>query len=162
MKRLTCEICGSTDLIKQDGVFVCHECGTKYSVEEAKKLMVEGIAEVTEPVDVQKMDRMDGSDDLNNLHHNDRSIREFANDVNAMKYGETISEIDPNSEEALKGEQYADIADIDIGENYTDLEQKTQENMLKEGGNEGSNLGVALVVVGIVFVVCLLIKWGLG
>ena len=54
------------------------------------------------------------------------------------------------------------IADIDIGENYTDLEQKTQENMLKEGGNEGSNLGVALVVVGIVFVVCLLIKWGLG
>ena len=41
MKRLTCEMCGSTDLMKQDGVFVCQSCGTKYSVEEAKKMMVE-------------------------------------------------------------------------------------------------------------------------
>lgn len=42
MKQLTCEMCGSTDLTKQDGVFVCQTCGTKYSVEEAKKMMVEG------------------------------------------------------------------------------------------------------------------------
>ena len=35
-------MCGSTDLMKQDGVFVCQSCGTKYSVEEAKKMMVEG------------------------------------------------------------------------------------------------------------------------
>ena len=41
MKQLTCEMCGSTDLMKQDGVFVCQSCGTKYSVEEAKKMMVE-------------------------------------------------------------------------------------------------------------------------
>lgn len=41
MKQLTCEMCGSTDLIKQDGVFVCQTCGTKYTVEEAKKMMVE-------------------------------------------------------------------------------------------------------------------------
>lgn len=37
MKQLTCEMCGATDLIKQDGVFVCQSCGCKYSVEEAKK-----------------------------------------------------------------------------------------------------------------------------
>lgn len=41
MKQLTCEMCGSTDLIKQDGVFVCQTCGCKYSVEEAKKMMIE-------------------------------------------------------------------------------------------------------------------------
>lgn len=41
MKQLTCEMCGSNDLIKQDGVFVCQSCGCKYSVEEAKKMMVE-------------------------------------------------------------------------------------------------------------------------
>ena len=41
MKQLTCEMCGSTELMKQDGVFVCQTCGTKYSVEEAKKMMVE-------------------------------------------------------------------------------------------------------------------------
>lgn len=37
MKQLTCEMCGGTDLIKQDGVFVCQNCGMKYSAEEAKK-----------------------------------------------------------------------------------------------------------------------------
>ena len=41
MKQLTCEMCGSTDLVKQDGVFVCQTCGCKYSVEEAKKMIQE-------------------------------------------------------------------------------------------------------------------------
>ena len=52
MKKLTCEMCGSTDLVKQDGVFVCQSCGCKYSVEEAKKMMVEGTVEVTGTVKV--------------------------------------------------------------------------------------------------------------
>lgn len=42
MKRLTCEMCGSIDLVKQDGMFVCQSCGTKYSLEEARKMMIEG------------------------------------------------------------------------------------------------------------------------
>ena len=46
MKQLTCEMCGSTELIKQEGFFVCQTCGTKYSIEEAKKLMVEGTVKV--------------------------------------------------------------------------------------------------------------------
>lgn len=46
MKQLACEMCGGTDLIKQDGVFVCQNCGMKYSVEEAKKLMIEGTVNV--------------------------------------------------------------------------------------------------------------------
>lgn len=54
MKRLTCEMCGGTDLIKQDGVFVCQSCGCKYSVEEAKKMMVEGTVEVTGTVKLDK------------------------------------------------------------------------------------------------------------
>lgn len=41
MKQFRCEMCGSTELIKQDGLFVCQACGCKYTVEEAKKLMVE-------------------------------------------------------------------------------------------------------------------------
>lgn len=47
MKQLTCEMCGGTDLIKQDGVFVCQSCGCKYSVEEAKKMMIEGNVDVS-------------------------------------------------------------------------------------------------------------------
>ena len=41
MKSIVCEMCGSNDLVKQEGLFVCQNCGTKYSVEEAKKMMVE-------------------------------------------------------------------------------------------------------------------------
>ena len=54
MKQLTCEMCGSTDLLKEDGVFICQSCGCKYSVEEAKKMMVEGTVEVTGTVQVDK------------------------------------------------------------------------------------------------------------
>ena len=52
MKRLTCEMCGSTDLIKDEGVFVCQSCGMKYSVEEAKKMMIEGTVDVQGTVKV--------------------------------------------------------------------------------------------------------------
>ena len=55
MKQLKCEMCGSADLIKQDGVFVCQSCGCKYSVEEAKKMMVEvsGSVSIETPVEVK-------------------------------------------------------------------------------------------------------------
>ena len=54
MKQLTCEMCGSTDLIKNEGVFVCQSCGCKYSLEEAKRMMTEGIVEVQGAVAVNK------------------------------------------------------------------------------------------------------------
>lgn len=52
MKQLVCEMCGSKDLVKQDGIFVCQACGTKYSVEEAKKMMIEGTVDVQGTVKV--------------------------------------------------------------------------------------------------------------
>ena len=64
MKQLTCEMCGSIDLIKQDGVFVCQSCGCKYSVEDAKKMMIEGAVEVTGTV------KVDGIHDLETLIEN--------------------------------------------------------------------------------------------
>ena len=47
MNRLTCEMCGSNEMVKQDGYFVCQFCGCKYTVEEAKKMMIEGTVDVT-------------------------------------------------------------------------------------------------------------------
>lgn len=41
MKALVCEMCSSQDLVKQDGLYVCQSCGTKYTAEDAKKLLVE-------------------------------------------------------------------------------------------------------------------------
>lgn len=62
MKALTCEMCGSTDLVKHDGVFVCQACGTKYSVEEAKKMMVEGTVSVSGTV------KIDNTEELSNKY----------------------------------------------------------------------------------------------
>ena len=47
MKALVCEMCGSHDLVKQDGMYVCQNCGTGYTVEEARKLMIEGTVDVS-------------------------------------------------------------------------------------------------------------------
>lgn len=46
MKKIVCELCEGTEFTKEGGFFVCHGCGTKYSLEEAKSMMreVEGEA----------------------------------------------------------------------------------------------------------------------
>lgn len=36
---IQCEICGSTNLLKENGVFVCQSCGLRYSVEEIRRMM---------------------------------------------------------------------------------------------------------------------------
>lgn len=54
MKKLQCEMCGSTDMIKQDGVYVCQSCGIKYTLEEARKLLIDGVVEVTGSVGIDK------------------------------------------------------------------------------------------------------------
>lgn len=94
MKALTCEMCGSTNLLKQDGVFVCQSCGTKYSVEEAKKMMVEGT------VDVKGTVKVDTSDELKNLYEIARRAKESDNNENAAKYYDMILVKDPSSWEA--------------------------------------------------------------
>jgi len=55
MNRIFCEVCNGNDLIKQDGVFVCQYCGTKYSLEEIKKQLVE----IAGPVQVVGVDNAD-------------------------------------------------------------------------------------------------------
>ncbi len=95
MKRLACEMCGSTDLIKQDGVFICQTCGTKYSVEEAKKMMIEG------PVDVTGSTvKVDTSEELANLYQIARRAKDDNNGENAAKYYDMILIKDPTSWEA--------------------------------------------------------------
>ena len=94
MKALTCEMCGSTNLIKEDGVFVCQSCGTRYSVEEAKKMMVEGT------VDIKGTVKVDTSDELKNLYEIARRAKDANNSENAAKYYDMILVKDPGSWEA--------------------------------------------------------------
>ena len=87
MKQLTCEMCGSTELVKQNGFFVCQTCGTKYSVEEAKKMMIEGTVEVQGSVNVQNAAQLDSLLKLAYSSYNSKNYaqaEDFCNQVIAM------------------------------------------------------------------------------
>ena len=108
MTQLTCEMCGSTDLVKQDGMYVCQSCGTKYSVEEAKKMMIEGTVEVQGTV------KVDSSDHLKNLYTLARRARDNDDSENAAKYYDEIAIEDPNSWEAQFYKVYYSCINIKI------------------------------------------------
>ena len=106
MKQLTCEMCGSTELIKQDGFFVCQTCGTKYSVDEAKKLMVEGTVKV------------DNSDRIKNYLELARTAKDEDDSTTAAKYYALILEEMPNSWEAKFYSTYYAAMECKVKEAY--------------------------------------------
>lgn len=40
MNRLICEACGSNNIIKSNGLFVCESCGCKYTIDEVKDIVM--------------------------------------------------------------------------------------------------------------------------
>ena len=95
MKRIACEMCGSNNVVKQDGLYTCQNCGTKYSVEEARKLMVEGTVDVS-----GSTVRIDTSDELKNLYTLARRAISESDIEHQRIYYEMILRKDPNSWEA--------------------------------------------------------------
>ena len=87
MQAIKCEICGSNDIIKKNDYFVCQHCGTKYSLEEAKKLTI-----------TVKIDR---SEDLENLFVLARRAYAQDNIEEAEDYYGKILLIDPYDWEAV-------------------------------------------------------------
>ena len=41
MKQIKCDVCGASDLVKDDGLFICQSCGCKYTDNEIKKLYIQ-------------------------------------------------------------------------------------------------------------------------
>ena len=51
MKKMVCDICGSQSIKKESGTFICQDCVTEYSLEEARNLLKEvGEAGASTPV----------------------------------------------------------------------------------------------------------------
>lgn len=100
MKPLTCEMCGSTNLIKENGVFVCQSCGTKFSVEEAKKMMVEGTVSIAGTATVEGSVKIDAQEELENLYELARRAKRKWDFENIHKYYNEILVLDPKSWEA--------------------------------------------------------------
>lgn len=81
MKSIVCEMCGSNDFVKQDGMVVCQHCGTKYTVEEARKLMV----------------TIDNSSKMNNLAKIAKQAQSEGNYEKAGKYYDMILQEDADN-----------------------------------------------------------------
>lgn len=121
MKQLTCEMCGSTDLVKQDGIFVCQSCGCKYSVEEAKKMMIEGTVDVS-----GSTVKVDNSALVENYMTMAKNAYTAKNLKEAEDYCNKIIEIDPKNAEAwlVKGVAAAwqsTLANVRMDEFVTDI-----------------------------------------
>ena len=84
MKALKCEMCNSGDFVKEGDLFVCQCCGTKYTVEAAKKLMVE----------------IDNSKKISNLYERARKSVEVGDLKHAAEYYKQILDENPNDWEA--------------------------------------------------------------
>ena len=86
MKAMVCEMCGSNNLVKQNGLYVCQSCNTKYTVEEAKKLI--GIVKIDKTEEKQKYLL------LARRAHNENNV------YNAERYYSLVLQEDPNNWEA--------------------------------------------------------------
>jgi len=153
MKQLTCEMCGSTELMKQDGVFVCQTCGTKYSVEEAKKMMVEGTVEVAGTV------KVDDSAKIANYYTMAENAYDASNQKEAESYCNKIIEIEPNNYKAwlLKGRAagwQSTLANIRVEESVNcfnkaidNAPEDKVEEVKKVASDEISKLSLALITL---------------
>lgn len=94
MNELICEMCGSNNIVKQDGLYVCQSCNTKYSVEEAKKMMFGEVVEIEGTV------KIDDSFQIDNLRK--LALRSFnsGNYNDALKYYNRILIKEPDDWES--------------------------------------------------------------
>ena len=87
MGAIVCELCGSNDVVKQDGFFVCQHCGTKYSLEEAKKML--GTVQI------------DNSNFVEKYLQNARRAKEKEDWEETEKYYNMVEANDPDNIEAI-------------------------------------------------------------
>ncbi len=92
MKQLICEICNSTNFVKEGGSFVCQNCGMKYSSEEAKNI-INGIA--------LSQTKKDCSKEIKNKVEN--AIREFNSNNLTQAYSmlSDVLNVDPENTDAI-------------------------------------------------------------
>lgn len=102
MKVIKCEMCEGTAFSKEDGFFICQNCGLKYSLEEAKKLMVEveGDTNVQNSTTVKSDTSAEKTNKLENLKKLARRARENDNSEDAQKYYELVLQEEPDDWEA--------------------------------------------------------------
>ena len=118
MQQLRCEMCGGPDLIKQDGVFVCQNCGMKYSLEDAKRMMIEGTVEVQGTV------KVDNSSFVEKYLENGRRAYSKDDWEEVEKYYNMVEQNAPHNIEALFFSAYGKAMLSMTDSDYYKREQK--------------------------------------
>ncbi len=147
MKRMVCEMCGSNDMVKQDGLFVCQNCETKYSVEEARKLMIE----------VEGTVRVDNTHMIPNYLEMALAAKDAGNNQEAENYCNKVIEIEPTNYKAwmLKGESAAWQSTllnsrVDEGvaafvKGITNAPEEEKEELIEQAKQQIKNLSSAMI-----------------
>jgi len=102
VKILKCEMCGEVNLLKIDGEFVCQSCRTRYTPEEARKLLVEG------SVTIDRSREVDNFVTLGLRSYEKIDMRDEAHDE-ARQYFKRALEIEP---ENIKAYLYLNMLDF--------------------------------------------------
>lgn len=104
MKALVCELCGSNDFSKENGYFVCQHCGTKYSLEEARKLIVE----IQGSVDISGSTiKVDNTSFVERYLANARRAKQKGDWEEAEKYYNMVEQNEPSNIEAIFYSSYS-------------------------------------------------------
>ena len=101
-------------MIKDNGVYVCQNCGTKYTLEEARKLIID------EPVEVQGTVKIDESGNLDNYIALAKRARARRDWDDAKKYYNLVEQIDPKNIEAIFYGNYGKAKDTLADSNLSD------------------------------------------
>ncbi|MCR5565723.1 MAG: hypothetical protein K6F61_02640 [Clostridiales bacterium] len=103
--------------MKQEGFFQCQNCGTKYTLEEARKIFLAGQIDVS-----GSTIQIDETEELNKLYTLARRAKDERDYKNQEKYYNMILEKDPNSWEAYLYGKISQQMDM-IKENATQIHQ---------------------------------------
>lgn len=91
MKKMQCEVCGSTDIKKvDDSIFECQSCGVQYDKNEVQKLLVELTGEV----------KIDRSEEIENTLKRAQQFLDEGDFSKASEYYNKVLDLDPNNESA--------------------------------------------------------------
>lgn len=116
MKVFRCEMCGSSELLKTEDLYACKNCGTKYTLENAKKLIIE----------------VDESDKINNLRILAKQALNNEDYASANKYYEELRKVAPLDFEIYFYSYYTRLICVDESNIDDNIEQT--KNLLENLG----------------------------
>ena len=93
MKKMQCEVCGSTDIKKvDDSIFECQSCGVQYDKSEVQKLLVELTGEV----------KIDRSEEIENALKRAQQFLDEGDFSKASEYYNKVLDLAPNNDPAQR------------------------------------------------------------